>query len=280
VCNSVAVFGAKRAMKTHIIDTFGYISRLTDIHVFLDFALNAMDHPEAHQKALAKWTAGIPRLVRNEKLIDREYVPGGDFEKFALHFEERLRESFLNKFKRSRVIFLNLSLVLMCTNLELFFVHVLASIFTANPKALLTLSKERSISVEEFLKNSTYDSVLEEFIKRTTDHIIRHGTKEILETFHKIGIKTEDVFSWAKFTEEVRVRFSGWDGGRLRRIFSERHSIVHNNSYPLKSVESLLLRQEFFIKLILNISFLAQAKFYKYGVICALTDQALNTNKV
>ncbi|MGB2770240.1 MAG: hypothetical protein WBC88_10990, partial [Candidatus Zixiibacteriota bacterium] len=42
---------------------------------------------------------------------------------------------------------------------------------------------------------------------------------------------------------------------------------VHDNAMPLQSVEQLLLRQEFFTKIILNLSIKTWHKFYKYGVI-------------
>ena len=74
-------------------------------------------------------------------------------------------------------------------------------------------------------------------------------------------------------TEEVQVRFAGWDGKKLNSIFEERHSVVHNNTIPLRSIEELLLRKDFFTKIILNISMLAWHKFYKYGVILDSHDK-------
>jgi hypothetical protein len=222
---------------------------------------------------------GVPELVRDERLINREALLGDEFEKFALRLEESFKESYLTKFKQARPVVLNLSLVMMCTIIELFFEHVLALIFAANPKTLLALSRDKNISVEQFLKNSTYEAVLEEFIRKTTDHIVRQGTTEILKAFSIIGIQKEKVFSWATFTNEVQERFSGWDEEKLKNIFLDRHSIVHNNALPIQSIEELLLRQEFFLKIILNISFLAQYNFYKYGVILDLQGQVNKTKE-
>jgi hypothetical protein len=77
----------------------------------------------------------------------------------------------------------------------------------------------------------------------------------------------------------VQERFSGWDEEKLKNIFLDRHSIVHNNALPIQSIEELLLRQEFFLKIILNISFLAQYNFYKYGVILDLQGQVNKTKE-
>jgi hypothetical protein len=254
-------------MKTYVIETFGFTGKLSDIYLFLDFALSAMDEPAVQKKALAKWMNGVPEFVRDKRFVNRETLQGTDFEAFAAQFEEGIKESYLTKFRQSKVIVLNLSLVMMCTILELFFEHVLSLILRANSKTLLSLSKDKSISLEQLLRSSTYEGVLEDFIKKTTEHIIRQGTMEILKTFRIVGIRTELVFSWEDFTDEVQDRLFGWDDNKLNNIFSERHSIVHDNALPLQSVDELLVRKEFFEKLILNISVLGWKKFYKYGVI-------------
>jgi hypothetical protein len=118
---------------------------------------------------------GVPELVRDERLINREALLGDEFEKFALRLEESFKESYLTKFKQARPVVLNLSLVMMCTIIELFFEHVLALIFAANPKTLLALSRDKNISVEQFLKNSTYEAVLEEALLESRKKKCSHG---------------------------------------------------------------------------------------------------------
>ncbi len=260
-------------MKTHIVEAFTFTGKLSDVYLFLDYALNAMEEPMVQQKLLSKWMNGVPELVRDERFLNKTAFSEKDLEAFALRAEEAFKESYLRKFNESTVTVLNLSLVMICTVLELFFEHVLSLIFRANSRTLLTLSKDKNISVEQFLKSSTYDDVLSEFIKKTTDHIMRQGTMDILKAFDNIGMKTNEIFSWANFTEEVQVRFAGWDGKKLNSIFEERHSVVHNNAIPLRSIEELLLRKDFFTKIIINISMLAWHKFYKYGVILDSHDK-------
>lgn len=156
---------------------------------------------------------------------------------------------------------------MMCTVMELFFEHVFNVICKANSRTLLCLSKDKNITFEQFLAYATYDDVLNEFIQKTTDHIIREGTKEVLKAFNNIGMKTEEIFSWDMFTYEVQKQFADWKDVKLFEIFQERHSIVHDNAMPVQSLEDLLLRQEFFTKIILNISTKTFDKFYKYGII-------------
>jgi hypothetical protein len=91
--------------------------------------------------------------------------------------------------------------------------------------------------------------------------------REILKAFDTIGIETSRVFSWVDFTEEVQLKFAHWNDQKLVEIFDERHSIVHDNAMLLQSIEQLLLRQDFFTKLILNIGIQTWRKFHRYGVI-------------
>lgn len=256
-----------KSMKTYVIETFTFISKLSDVYLFLDYALNAMNEPMVHSKALSKWMKSVPEMVRDVPLVNKAALSAKDYEAFVLRTEEGMRESYIRKFNESKRTVLNLSLVMMCTILELFFEHVFDVIFNANSQTLLCLSKDKNITAEQFLRHTTYDDVLNEFIQKSTDHIIRQGTKEILKAFDNIGMKTNKVFSWSNFTEEVQLQFADWTDVKLHDIFQERHSIVHDNAMPLQSVQELFLRQDFFTKIILNISIQAWYKFYKYGVI-------------
>ncbi len=259
--------------KTRVIETILFMGKLSDVYVFLDYALNAMDEPVVKKKSLTKWMGGIADLVRDARFVKKGVLSEKEFEAFALQAEEAIKDSYVKKFNDSKKTVLNLSLVMMCTVMELFFEHVFDVIFKANSQTLLSLSKDKNITVEQFLKHTNYDDVLNEFVQKSTDHIIRQGTKEILKAFDNIGIKTDKVFSWSDFTEEVQLQFADWNDEKLSEIFNERHSIVHDNAMPFQSFEELLMRQEFFTKIILNISIQAWHKFYKYGVILDAHDK-------
>ena len=87
-------------MKTHVIKTFEYTGKLSDIYLFFDYSINAMEYSVVQEKALKKWMNGIPDLVRNERFINKD-LPKEQLEKFALKAEEQIKESYLNKFNNS-----------------------------------------------------------------------------------------------------------------------------------------------------------------------------------
>lgn len=253
--------------KTHVIETISFLGKLSDVYLFLDYALNAMDEPIVKKKSLTKWMGGFADLVRNAGFIKKGGLSEKEFEGLALQAEKAMKESYVKKFNDSKKTVLNLSLVMMCTVMELFFEHVFTVVFKANSQALLSLSKDKSITLDQLLKHTTYDEVLDELIQKSVDRTIRGGVKEILKVFDTIGIETNTVFSWNHFTKEVQLKFANWNDQKLVEIFDERHSIVHDNAMPFESIEQLELRQDFFTKLILNIGIQAWRKFHRYGVI-------------
>ena len=253
--------------KTHVIETISFMGKLSDVYLFLDYALSAMDEPIVKEKALTKWMETTLNLLRDEKFFNKAALAEKGFEAILLKAEQKARESYVGKFNDARRTVLNLSLVMMCTVMELFFEHVSTAVFKANSQALLSLSKEKNITLEQLLKHATYEDVLNEFIRKSIDTTIRGGVREILKAFDTIGIETGKMFSWIDFTEEVQLKFAHWNDQKLVEIFDERNSIVHDNAMPLQSMEQLLLRQDFFTKLILNIGIQTWRKFHRYGVI-------------
>jgi len=253
-------------METHVVKTFEYIGKFSDICLFLDYSLNAMEYPDVKRRSLQKWMNGIPDLVRNERFINKN-LPKEQLEKFALKAEEQIKESYLNKFNNSNKIILNMSLVMICTVMEMFFEHIFLTIMNANPQTLLTLTKDRNITLEQLLKFNDYDKVLDHFKEKYVEHITRQGTKEILNAFDSVGIKTNSIFSWSNCTDEVQKQFASWNDKKLIDIFNERHSIVHDNHYPINNIQEFILRKDFFTIIIGNLSIEIWHKFYKYGVI-------------
>ena len=64
-----------------------------------------------------------------------------------------------------------------------------------------------------------------------------------------------------QYNPMVQKTYLGWGLEKLCSIFKERHDIVHNGLFPLKSLEELYLRKEFFFKLIFNIAIEINKKF-------------------
>ena len=141
-------------METHVVEHLVFTGKLSDVYLFLDYSLSAMDEPIVQKKALTKWMQAVPDMVRDERFVNKTAFSEKKFEAFALSTEEKIKESYLKKFNESKITVLNLSLVMMCTVMELFFEHVFTVIFKADPQTLLALSKDKNITLEQFMKYS------------------------------------------------------------------------------------------------------------------------------
>jgi hypothetical protein len=95
----------------------------------------------------------------------------------------------------------------------------------------------------------------------------------MLEEFNKIGIKSNEVFAWKITSPEAKRRLSAFDSGTLIDIFDKRHSIVHNNVYPVESVEEMLSIKDFFTQIIANLAHETMVVFYKYGILLDSHEQ-------
>jgi hypothetical protein len=252
--------------KIYTINHLEYIGKLSDISLFLDFAAGSMQDADVKARALGKWMSGIDDFFMDDRFF-KQSVTQEQRQEFIAKRVQAIRDSYLKKFDDGGRIVLNMGLVMSCTILELFFEHVFFTLLDANPKTLLSLSEEKTITLQQLVQASTLNDAIQSIKEKSVDQIIRKGTKTILDKLDFIGIKTAAIFSWEHFKEDVKVRFQSWDENKLIDIFNERHAIVHDNSYSINNMDEYLLRKEFFDKIISSLSLLIWKKFYTYGVI-------------
>ncbi|MHB8883094.1 MAG: HEPN domain-containing protein [Thermodesulfovibrionales bacterium] len=263
----------------HVIKIMDYFGKFSDIDVFLDYTLGSMGNQQAIKKTLRKWTNGIPELLLGLHIENTSLSPE-QMADVVINGTAKIKQNFLSKFHDSKKTVLNMSLVMSCTILEMFFEHVFLTVMAAKPETMLRLSKDKNITLDKLLKFKTLDDALNEFREKYINHIMRQGTREILQAFDSIGISIEKVFSWENFTDEAQKELQGWDADKLVSIFEERHSIVHDNALPISTIDEFNVRKEFFTKLAWNLSIQTAQKFGKHGVVLDLlqmvTQPAVN----
>jgi len=246
----------------HVIKCFEFVSKLSDVSLFIDHSLSGLEHKEVKQEALRRWMDGVPELVRDERLYEKKPP-----EEIARKFEKQMEESFSRKFDKSGLIVLNMSLVMLCTIVEVFLDQMLKTIFDANPRTLLSISPYKNITFEQFLGFRDYAEVMEDFKRKFLDHFNRQGIDEKLDTLYKLGLKKEQLFSWAMLNPEAQKRFAGLDDKHLGDIYKKRHAIVHNDVFSIGTVDDLLEIKNFLTKVVFNFSFEAANQFKSNGVV-------------
>jgi hypothetical protein len=247
----------------HIIRCFDFANRLLEISVFIDHSLSGIQNQGVRDGVLKRWMNGVPELIRDRKLYEKEPP-----EEWFKETERKMQESFAKKLEKSGLLILNISLVMLCTIVEIFLDHVLRTIFDANPRTLLSISPYKNITLEEFLNFKDYNDILENFKDKYLEHFNRQGIEKKLEVMYSLGLKKEILFSWRVLDDEAQKRFKGIDDRLLIDIFDKRHSIVHKNALPITAFEEQLLKiKDFFSKVILNFGFEAAEQFKSYGII-------------
>jgi hypothetical protein len=199
-----------------------------------------------------------------------------NFQELTAMVENRMKEGYLKKFRNGRIVVLNMSLVMLCTVMELFFEHAFKTIFLAKPETLLIFSKDKNLMLKQILDFKTYNGIIEEFRNKCIDDIICQETKKILEAFNSLGIKSVEIFSRHELTAEAQERLKSMDKNTLIETFNKRHSIVHDNTTPVANLDEFLLIKDFFEKIIMNVSLLCHRKFKEYGLILDFHEILLN----
>jgi hypothetical protein len=105
------------------------------------------------------------------------------------------------------------------------------------------------------------------FSRKLDSHFKARHLFYILQDFQKLRIKLEKIFSWDKFEESVQKSLAGSDQNTLIGVFSKRHSIVHNNLYPIEYLDEVLIMKNSQKKIIINLSIAAFEKSKEYGII-------------
>lgn len=251
--------------KTHIVRTFEYLKRASDTFLLVDYIEKASENESLQKQVLNKWMSGVSEMVRDKGLYV-ENLAADKIEEAAQHLEKEMAQGYKEQFDKLKITVLNMNLVMLCTVLEIFFEHVLKTIFDANPKILLKKG-EKNINLKRFLELGSYEEVLNTFKEKLIDETIRGGTKEILNFFELIGINKKDLFLWeGDYGDDGCVQLQKWDDENLIFIFNKRHEIVHEAKSALIEVQELVLIKVFFDRVMINLSRCALKKFSQYNL--------------
>lgn len=243
------------------IKMLNFLERLNDTYLCLHNTLLVINDPNVKSKLLGRMVAGNDALVE-DMLRKQGFHENPEAFKIANDFFTKgMEELNRKKIDNYTPILLNQNLVMLCTVLEIFFIHILEVIIESSPKTLIGLSKEKSISLESVIELKNYDAVIRDFKDKTFDHFSRHSTKEQFEIYKKIGIDIATVFDYSTFTPAAQKEMIGNDLEKLIQIFETRHSIVHDNTFPVQREEELYKILDFFSKIVINLSSTVMKKY-------------------
>ncbi len=252
------------------IKTFDFISKLGDAYFVVYNTLNIIKRGDVQKFIVNTMMQGIDRTL--QELEDKKIFNADDptkIEALKIQVIQQIRGTNIKKVQEYEPILLNQNLVMLCTIMEIFFIHVLETIMIKDPRTIIGLSLEKNISLEQVMQLKTNSAVINDFKIKIIDHFSRQGLKEKFKIYAKIMPNIDEVFDFSSFTDDAQQRLSTFNMAKLNEIFDKRHDIVHKNELPLKDLNGLDQVKDFFEKIIFNLSTIAM---YKYNILLDIQE--------
>ena len=252
--------------KIPTIMTLRYFGRLTDAFLFITDLLDVYD--VAKKQIVRRKTHGIAQMIR-------PYVTAKD-PKGVIDFTVKAMEfKFEKQVQQYEPRLLNQGLVMLCTILDVFFEHVVEVIFKKEPKRLLDSEEARKVDLRSVIELGSTEAVMSDFIEKEVRRFGFQDTDRRLAYLERrCSLKTAAIFNWSQMKSAVQQQLKGWDGKTLRKIFDDRHSIVHGDKLPLTKRSELGNIKEFFDKIVFNMSYVAKKEHHLWTEFERLQETA------
>lgn len=241
-----------------------YVRKLLSIYIFAGDIISLLKTPKIKNILIQHKLSILDEVLSEYKIIPKQVHPA--LQKITEELRKKIEEMIDEQKKRVEEIYpltiINQSLSMICSFFDSFLIESLEIIFDKDNRTLIRLSQEKEMKLEKIIQHKTFDAVISYFKEKTLTCFSRDSIEDKFEKYYKtISFDISKFFDMSRYTEEVQTKFKGWDLKKLDSIFNERHEIVHNQQFPLTSLNELHDRKQFFEKIILNMSLKITDKF-------------------
>lgn len=184
------------------------------------------------------------RLTEQEKFLDEElsnknlWKPGLSEEEIAANnkkLREKMSERQRQEVDRFFTIAFNQALVMMCTVFDTFLEDCLRVITFKKPETLKALSAEKDITVDRIISARSYDEIFEHIQENVLKRFEFEGIDGKLRQLSRIGVQEHELF---QLNDKITSRFPT-PANFLRKIYSDRHDIVHREQLVITKYNEL-----------------------------------------
>lgn len=242
----------KEILQFRLIGAF--LPRFTDSYFALKFSHDALDQNK--EKIAAFLSGGTPDLI--SKVVNLEKITEEQLEEMQSAVEDATTKRVEDYLSTLR----NLSVVLLCSSLEITLNEVVNVVLQKEPRILMGVASEKSLTLKEIVEAGDYEGVLSQVREKQVE---RFSWKEIGEKMgfleKHLGVKTDAILDWGGFKDEIQKLLKDCDLLELKRIFEKRHSIVHDGKRPFEDDSEIEQILEFFQKLTWNLCISLSEKF-------------------
>jgi hypothetical protein len=243
------------AEKVPVVPALRHWGRLTDAVLFIADMLELQ--AKTKEAIVRLKMQGVPELLPG-LLGDLAGGKKDAVERFVLRATQ---DEMRKKVEQYGPWTLNQGLVILCTRFDVFLEEFLDAIFRKRIELLYSAAEAKSITLKAIVEAGSVEAILGDFRDR---EIRAFAFEEIEKRFQylerRVHIETKRVFDWSRFNENVAREFAGWDLKKLVDVYDARHRVVHRDQLPLTHIDELVKVNEFFERLIGNLTVLAREK--------------------
>lgn len=227
---------------TPTLDLHRFTTRLTEIDMAVRFSLSAIDaQRDKTEPVLDNMATALRAELANfpEDELDKEIFLKSAIGQFRYEVP-------------SRVLLLNLSLVMLCTELEMFVTHLVDTILASDPRRLLQFAGEKHVSTRELIDAGDYDGVLSSLRDKVTDEITNSNVEDMFMSHlgKRFKLISKDELCPARICQRQSPIYplgvAEWNLQELKKVFSDRHDIVHRALSPVQDVEYIAKASQYF----------------------------------
>jgi hypothetical protein len=186
-------------------------------------------------------------VVASFEAVKRKLVEAGQPEQTTEYLMQDFKQNVLPETAPQIVI--NFGLVALCTELEIFISHLVATILRQQPALLKSLASQKSVSTNDILDLGTYEQIVSKLRDKVIKEIVDSNPREMLLTHlgERLGLFAENEFYfditksvWGKIIA-ASVKAEGgsleWGIPEIEKAFQQRHAVVHEGKLPLSHVK-------------------------------------------
>jgi hypothetical protein len=239
-----------------MVRDFSFLGRMTDTFLFVSDLLAVLRVGGPH--IVRHKMQGIPEMMR-------EFVVpevSGD----ALDFlTKAMQTQFEEKVRQYEPWLVNQGVVMLCTLLDVYWEDTLDAIFRKQVQLLYRPDEARTIDLRQVVELGSVEAVVTDFRQREVRRFGFLDTEKRLDYMEsRCKIERAAIFDWSHFTEDAQKELKDHNAKSLKRIYDDRHSIVHADRLPLRTLADLEPIKNFFDKVLLNI---AREAVARYGLL-------------
>jgi hypothetical protein len=228
-----------------------FLQRVTDISCAVDFSVSAIDNHRVRLLPKQDETREVFRIKLGENAL---FSAANEQVKSKL---AGILDSVLDRLcpdKPSKALLLNLTVVMLCTELEVFITHLVDALLANDPRQLLSIASEKNLSTAEILEAKDYEGVLSKVRERIANEITNSNTERMF--LHHLGKRFRLLSEAELIPAEVlkpkppvdlmMLNLHGWNMQELDTVFKIRHDIVHRGLLPIQDAAYIMRVASYF----------------------------------